>query len=57
MRFLIGAVVISFGLLFLVMVVLNAMGIKSPSDSPAHFGLVWLVLAVVCYPLARKIMR
>ena len=57
MRFVIGALIISIGLLFVGMVILNAMGIKSPTDTPAHFGIAWLVMAVLCYPIARKIMR
>ena len=57
MRFIIGALIISIGLLFVGMVILNAMGIKSPTDTPAHFGIAWLVMAVLCYPIARKIMR
>ena len=57
MKYVFGSLIISFGVMLVLMVILNAMGLKSPSDSLATFGLVWGGLALLCYPVARKIVR
>ncbi len=57
MKYIIGALIISFGLLFLIVVVLNAMGIRAPDNSLQYMGIAWAVLALLLYPVAKKIIR
>lgn len=57
MRYIIGSFIISFGILFVLILVLNAAGVKAPKGSMEYLGIAWLVLAIISYPIARKIMR
>lgn len=57
MKYIIGSLIISFAILFVVMIVVMAMGIQAPDDLMQNLGWAWLILAVVTYPLARKIIR
>ena len=57
MKYIVGSLIIGFGALFLLIVVLNASGVKSPFDSLQALGIAWGISALVCYPLARKIVR
>ena len=56
MRYITGSIIISFGILFVVIVVLNAAGVKAPKDVMQYLGIAWVVLAIISYPIARKIM-
>lgn len=57
MKYVIGSLIISFGALFLLVVILNAMQFTAPDNVLQHLGIAWLVLAVVFYPVARRIVR
>jgi len=57
MRFFIGSLIISFGLLLVTVFVLNAMQIKATDNTLTYLGIAWLVLAIILYPFAKKIMR
>lgn len=57
MKFIIGSLIISFGVLLILVIVLNAMGVKAPDDVTKYLGLAWVGLAVALYPLARRIIR
>jgi len=57
MNYIIGSLVISFGILFLVVVILNAMQIQAPGNIWQVLGVAWLILAVCVYPFIKKIMR
>lgn len=57
MKYIFGSLIISFGVLLVLVIVLNAMQIKAPEDVMTYLGIAWAVLAVVMYPLARKIVR
>lgn len=56
MKYIIGAVLISTLIFFLIVLFANATGMI-PSQSLLQYGwMVWGVLTLLCYPLARKIM-
>ena len=57
MKYIIGAVLISTLIFFLVALFLNLIGII-PSESILQYGwMVWGILTALCYPLAKKIME
>ncbi|MDN5566447.1 MAG: hypothetical protein L0G25_06550 [Psychrobacter sp.] len=56
MKYIIGAVLISTLIFFLIALFLNGIGFI-PSQSILQYGWIfWVVLTVLCYPLAKKIM-
>lgn len=56
MKYTIGAVLISSLIFFLMVLFANATGLI-PSQSILQYGWIfWVVLIIVCYPLAKKIM-
>ena len=56
MKYIIGAVLISTLIFFLMALFLNLIGII-PSESILQYGwIVWGILIVLCYPVAKKIM-
>ncbi len=56
MKYIIGAVLISTLVFFLIALFLNGIGLI-PSQSILQYGwMFWVVLIIVCYPLAKKIM-
>ena len=57
MKYIIGSIIISFAILFVAMIVVMALGVQAPDNLMQNLGWVWLILAVACYPLARKIIR
>ncbi len=57
MKYVIGAVILSFGLLFVIVAVLMTVQLDPPENIWQILGIAWLVLAVLLYPLARKVIR
>lgn len=57
MKYLIGSLIISFGILFVAVVVLMSMNVQAPDDVVKYLGLAWVVLATITYPFAKKIIR
>ena len=57
MKYIVGSLIISFGALLVIVVVLNSMQIKAPANALEYLGIAWGVLALVLYPVARKIIR
>jgi len=57
MKYIVGSFIISFGILFVTIVVLNAMNIKAPDDIGTYLAIAWVVVAIVSYPLAKKVIR
>ncbi len=56
MKHIIAAVLISSLILFIVILLINAIGFV-PSENVLQFGwIIWGVLTILCYPLAKKIM-
>jgi len=57
MKYIIGSFIISFGVLAVGLCVLIAMEVNAPDNVLAYLGLAWGLLAIVSYPLARKLVR
>ena len=57
MRYLLGSMIISVGLVFVAVVIMNATGVKATDNTLKYLGIAWAVLSIVMYPLAKKIMR
>lgn len=57
MKYLVGSIIISFGILVVAVLVLASMNIQAPEGSMKYFSLVWFVLTIICYPLAKKLIR
>ena len=57
MKYIAGSLIISFGLLFIGVVLSNAMGIKAGDDLFTYLGVAWLVLAAMVYPFSKNLIR
>jgi len=57
MKYIIGSLIISFGIVFVVVVVFISLTEKAPEGIMKYLGLAWAVLAIVTYPFAKKIIR
>jgi len=57
MKYIIGSLIISFGILLVTLILLICINVKAPEGSLKYLGVVWAVLAVFSYPLAKKIIR
>lgn len=47
----------SFGMLFVIVLMLSSLQIEAPKNVVLYLGGAWVLLALVMYPLARKIVR
>ena len=57
MKYIVGSLIISFGVVLIIVLMLSALQMKTPDKIMEYLGVAWLVLAIVMYPLARKIIR
>lgn len=57
MKYVIGSLIISFGVILVGLIVLIALQVKAPVNALEYFGIAWAFLAILSYPLARKIIR
>lgn len=57
MKYIIGSLIISFGIILLALFVFMAAGIKAPENIMKYLGIAWGVLAIATYPLAKKLVR
>ena len=56
MKYIIGAALIGSLILFLIILIFNVVGFL-PTQDILRFGwVIWGVLVVLCYPMAKKIM-
>ena len=56
MKYIIGAVLISTLVFFLLFLLINATGLMPSQDIVQYGWIAWIILIVLCYPLAKKIM-
>ena len=56
-KYMAGSLIISFGILLVVVILLRSLQLEAPEDIPLYLGIARISLAVVTYPLAKKIMR
>lgn len=57
MKYIVGSFIISFGVLLIVVLILGSLKVKAPENIMTYLGIAWVVLAIIAYPLARKIVR
>ena len=57
MKYIIGSLIISFGILFVAVLILMSLMEKPPENFMKYLGLAWALLAIISYPLARKLIR
>ena len=57
MKYIIGSLIISFGILLVLTIISISMGFTAPEGSMKYYAIAWLVLAILSYPLAKKIVR
>ncbi len=57
MKYIVGSVIISFGILFVAVVMLISLNVQAPEGFMKYIGLAWALLAFISYPLAKKIIR
>ena len=57
MKYIIGSFIISFGILFVIVVALISLKVEAPENVMQYLGIAWVLLAICTYPLAKKIVR
>lgn len=57
MKYIIGSLIISFGIVLVAVVILISLNVQAPENGMKYLGLAWVLLAFCTYPLARKIIR
>ena len=57
MKYIIGAIIISFTFILIAVFLLATMKVDLTKDILNYLGIGWAVLAIICYPIARKIIR
>jgi len=57
MKYIIGSLIISFGILLVLVIVSISLNVKAPENGMEYFLIAWVLLSVVTYPLAKKIVR
>jgi len=57
MKYIIGSLIISFGILLVAVMLLISLNVKAPEDGVKYFMLAWGVMAIFSYPIAKKIVR
>jgi len=57
MKYIIGSLIISFGIIFVAVVVLMSLNVQAPESVMKYLGLAWALLAIFTYPLAKKLIR
>lgn len=55
MKYIIGSLIISFGVLFVAVIVLRSLHVEAPDHIMNYLGLAWALLAIVTYPIAKKL--
>ena len=48
---------ISFGILFVGLIIMRTVPFDPPDDMLLYVGIAWAVLAVLTYPLAKRLIR
>ena len=57
MKYIIGSLIISFGILLVLLIISISLNLQAPENGMKYFLVAWGVLAVFTYPLAKKIVR
>ena len=57
LKYCIGSLIISFGVLMVLAIVMRGIGIQIPDEFARYSLLIWVSLAVLILPWAKKIIR
>lgn len=57
MKYIIGSLILSFGVLLVAVIILMSINVRAPEDGATYLAITWGVLAVLMYPIAKKIIR
>lgn len=57
MKHILGSLIISFGILLVTAILLRSLSVPFTGSTMKYLGIAWAILAIVTYPLAKKIMR
>ena len=56
-KYIAGSLIISFGILLVAIVLLRSLQFDASDVTASHLGAAWVVLAIACYPVAKRIVR
>ncbi len=57
LKYFAGSLILSFGVLMVLAIVIRAIGVNLPSEFARYLPIVWFLLAVLIFPLAKKVVR
>ena len=57
LKYIAGSLIISFGAMFVLLILATASGLKTPNFITNYFFILWIVLAILILPFAKKIIR
>ncbi|MEM8843823.1 MAG: hypothetical protein AAGB35_02160 [Pseudomonadota bacterium] len=57
LKYFAGSLIMSFGLIVVCLLLVRAIGIGLPGDFASYLLIIWLLLAIFMFPLAKKIVR
>ena len=57
MKYIIGSLIISFGILFVALILLRSLHVQIEGNMMQYLGIAWLVLTIAVYPFAKKWIR
>jgi len=52
-----GSLIISFGILFVAVLMMISLNMQAPEGIMKYLAWAWIILAIVTYPLAKKLIR
>ena len=56
-KYFVGSLIVSFGILLVLAIIVRSMGIDFPQEISRYLPLIWILLAVCIMPFASKIVR
>ena len=57
MKYIFGSLIISFGFLFVLVVLLISLNVQLTETLMKYLGIGWIALAIATYPFAKKMIR
>lgn len=57
LKYYIGSLIISFGILLVLAIVMRAIGLDLPSEVEQYLLFIWLGLALLLMPVAKHLVR
>lgn len=57
MKYIIGSFILSSGVILILLFIVGSLKVEAPENIMLYLGVSWIVLAVILYPVSRKIVR